>query len=85
MVIQKIIQLLAKISLGKEMAMALNVLGLISDTVDALEGKDLVHFIYGKLPRQWKPPAGPATETEFVEMVEAGHTFLRKIKALAQH
>lgn len=80
----KSIHTLAKLSLGKELAMALLLLRLIIDAVDNRKVENVARFVFGKLPEEWRNPKGPATEVEFIELIQAGQTFIRKIKAVTQ-
>jgi hypothetical protein len=82
MLISKLTHFVAQKSLGKELALALLLLRIITDAVENRKVSDLARFVFGKLPDNWRQPKGPATETEFVDMVQAGQIFLEKVKAV---
>ncbi len=82
MLLNRIAHFLAKLSLGKEVATSLLLLRLILDALDNRKVDNVARFVYGKLPVDFKAPKGPATEAEFVEVVQIGQLFLSKIKAV---
>ena len=82
MLLSKLLHLTTKLTLGKELALALMLLRLIIDAVENRKVTNVARFVYGKLPAPWRHPEGPATEAEFVEMIEAGQAFLVKIRAV---
>jgi hypothetical protein len=82
MFLQKLSHFLTQKALGKELSMALMLLQLIGKSFEIRNMVDLAHVVYDKLPVNWRQPKGPATEAEFVEMVQAGQTFLNKVQAV---
>ncbi len=78
----KLLHFFTRISFGKELAMALMILKLISDALRDKNPKNVAVFVFRKLPAQWRHPEGPATEKEFVDLVDAGQLFLKRIQAL---
>jgi len=82
MFLKKITLLLAQKTLGKELALALMLLRLIATAVETRKVNDIARFVFKNLPTNWKQPQGPATETEFLDMVQAGQLFLGKIQAV---
>lgn len=78
----QLIQWIGKKALGQEVTVALVLLHLITDAVKKRRVDDVARFVYQQLPKAWKAPKGPATEAEFVDMVQAGQLFLGKIQAI---
>lgn len=90
--LKKALHLLANLSLGKDMALALKILHLLAplvEKVNSLSGLDVARLVsrqvYAQLPAPWKFPDGPATEDEFLDAIQAGQIFLGKVKALTTH
>lgn len=79
MLMNRLIQWVGKLTLGKEVTLALMLLRLISDAIKKRRVDDVAKFVYKQLPNTWRAPKGPATEAEFVDMVQAGQLFLSKI------
>ncbi len=77
----KILHTLTKLTFGKPMADALLMLRLIAEAVNNNKVANVARFVFGKLPAEWRHPEGPATEAEFVELIEAGRGFLEKLQA----
>jgi len=82
MTLRNITHFLAQKALGKELALAILLLRTIATAVQAKNVGDIARFVYGKLPDNWRQPKGPATETEFVDMIQAGQLFLAKVQAV---
>ena len=82
MFLQNVLHQVARLALGSEVASALMLLRLIAAAVQDHKVTNVAHFVYSKLPAQWKHPEGPTTEAEFVEMIEAGQVFMDKIRAV---
>ena len=82
MLFKKISHFLIRKSLGKELATALLLLHMIMEAVNDRKVMDVARFVYNKLPETWRQPQGPATEVEFVDMVQTGQVFLSKVKAV---
>lgn len=78
----KALHLITRLALGREVANALLLMRLIVDAVEKKKVTNVARFVYGKLPAQWRHPEGPATEAEFVEMIESGQAFLDKLRAV---
>lgn len=74
--------LIMRLSLGKELALAVVLLRLIIQAVDKHNVDNVAVFVYKHLPAGWRQPQGPATETEFVDLVRAGQLLLEKIQAV---
>ncbi len=83
--LKKALHLIAKLSLGKEMALALSILNLLTPLIGRLKGLDVARMVYAQLPAHWKFPDGPATEDEFLEAIQSGQLFLGKVQALTRH
>lgn len=79
---QKLLHIAAKLTLGNHLAMALTLLHLILQALENKEVKDISRFVFTRLPGGWREPQGPATEAEFVDMIQAGQLFLGKLKAV---
>lgn len=82
---ERIIHLLARLSLGKQLAAALMILRLIVEAVREKDAANVARFVYRKLPASWRHPEGPATEAEFLEMIASGEQFLKSVRNLAVH
>ncbi|WP_303673470.1 hypothetical protein [Vampirovibrio chlorellavorus] len=83
--LKKALHLLANLSLGKDLALALKILNLLAPLAGRLSGLDVARLVYVQLPANWKFPNGPATEDEFLDAIQAGQLFLGKVKALTTH
>jgi hypothetical protein len=83
--LKKALQVIAHISLGKELALALRILNLLTPLAGRLSGLDVARMVYAQLPAAWKFPDGPATEDEFLEAIQSGQLFLGKVKALTRN
>lgn len=83
-IIQKLLHTGAKLLVGKEMATIMMLVKLILDALNNRDVTDVARFVYQKFPREWKAPAGPATESEFIDMAQTGQAFIRKVKAVLQ-
>lgn len=81
MFLKKLVHFVAQKSLGNELALALLLLRIITQAMESHNVTDLARFVFGHLPENWRQSKGPATETEFVDMVQAGQIFLDKVKA----
>ena len=82
MIKTRILTAIARVAVGKKLGTALMLLKL---TLDALENRNIRNvalFVYKQLPESWKAPKGPATEAEFTELIQAGETFLLKVRAV---
>lgn len=82
MFLQTITHFVAQKVLGKELALALTLLRMIANAIETKQVTDISRFVYKNLPANWRQPHGPATESEFVDMVQAGQLFLTKIQAV---
>jgi hypothetical protein len=82
MFLQKALHMVTKLMLGQQMASALLLLRLIANAAQERKVENVARFVYGKLPAQWRHPEGPATEAEFVALIEAGQVFLDKLRAV---
>ncbi len=83
--LKKALHLLANLSLGKELALALKILHLLAPLAGRLSGLEVARRVYAQLPAPWKFPDGPATEDEFLDAIQAGQLFLGKVRALTTH
>lgn len=81
---KKVLDIITRFSLGKELALALALLHIIDEATESKNITNLARFVFGKLPQNWRSPQGSTTETEFVEMIQAGQSFLQKVKAALQ-
>lgn len=81
---KKALHLLAKLSLGDELALALKILNLLAPLAGRISGLDVARLVYVQLPASWKFPNGPATEDEFLDAIQSGQVFLGKLKALSK-
>jgi hypothetical protein len=84
MLLMKIIHRIAGSLIGKELGLALAVLNAIRQALGNPQISDLAGMVYTQLPAGWRKPQGPLTESEFVDLVLAGQTFLTKIQAVIQ-
>lgn len=82
MLLKKITHFIAQKTLGRELALALLLLRMITTAIETRKVTDIARFVYKNLPPNWRQPNGPATETEFVDMVQAGQLFLGKVQAV---
>ena len=80
----KIIQLVTRFTLGKNLSIALMVLKLIADALKSKNAKNIAEFVYERLPKDWKHPKGPATKKEFLETVTSGEGFLNNLMNLTK-
>jgi hypothetical protein len=82
MLSSKFAHLFIKLALGKEAAIAITLLRLIYDATRNHNIDNIASFVYTKLPPDWRAPNGPATEAEFITLIQSGQTFLSKTKSL---
>lgn len=82
-IIDTLVSLAARLSLGKELATAVAVLRLITRAIDKKSPEEISVYVFRQLPKQWKHPEGPATEKEFVAMINAGEDFIKRVLALS--
>lgn len=80
--LNKITHLVARVSLGKELAAALMLLRLILEALEKRNIRNVAMFVFKQLPEGWKHPKGPATEAEFQAVIATGETFLKQLRAL---
>lgn len=80
--INHLMALATRVTLGKEMALAVVLLQLITEAIRKKDIKNVAIFVYRKLPAAWRHPKGPATEEEFVALIESGEVFMRNLQAL---
>lgn len=78
----KLLHLIARVSLGRELATALTLLRLLLEAIEKRNTRNVALFVFKQLPEGWKHPKGPATEAEFTDTIAAGETFLRKVRDL---
>jgi hypothetical protein len=78
----RLIQWIGKLTLGRDVTLALMLLRLISDAVKKRRVDDVAKFVYRQLPATWRAPKGPTTEAEFIELLQSGQLFLSKIHAV---
>ena len=81
-IIDTLLGLAARISLGKELAAAVAVLRLVVRAIDKNDPEEISVYVFRQLPGHWKAPEGPATEKEFVAMIKAGEEFIKRALAL---
>ena len=81
-IIEQLLALVARVSLGKDLAGALGVLRLIARAVEKKDAEEISVYVFRQLPTEWKHPEGPASEKEFVAMIKAGEEFIRRCLAL---
>lgn len=84
MLFKRFFHLTAQLFLGKELGLSLLLLRIIRQGLNNPNMGDVARFVYGQLPANWRNPKGPTTETEFVDMVVAGQTFLNKVQRVLQ-
>ncbi|MGE0200353.1 MAG: hypothetical protein AB7P76_05225 [Candidatus Melainabacteria bacterium] len=77
--LNKLLELIA----GKPLALGITLLGLVQKAIAKNDVKNLAQFVYDKLPKHWKEPAGPATEREFVDLIEAAQKFVERLIAVS--
>lgn len=82
MMMNNLLNMIAKLLVGQQMASALLLLRLIANAAQDRKVTNVARFVYAKLPAQWRHPEGPATEAEFVALIEAGQVFLDKLRAV---
>jgi hypothetical protein len=82
--LKKIVNFLVQKSLGQDIALALLLLRTIAETVETGNVTDLAQLVFTELPDTWRQPKGPTSESEFVDLVQAGQVFLQKVKAATQ-
>ncbi len=82
MIFKKLVHFIVQKSLGQELSMAFILLQSILAALENHDVSDLARVVFTQLPEGWRQPNGPATETEFVDMVQAGQLFLDKVKAV---
>lgn len=82
MVINRLFEKMAKLFLGQDVTLALMLLRSISEAIKKGGVDGVARIIYQQLPANWRAPRGPATEAEFVELVQAGQLFLSKVQAV---
>jgi hypothetical protein len=82
MMMNNLLHTVAKLLMGQQMASALLLLRLIANAVQDRKVTNVARFVYAKLPAQWRHPEGPATEAEFVALIESGQVFLDKLRAV---
>lgn len=76
----KLLKLFARVLLGKEVTLALTVLRLIAGAIQDTAPGELTRFVYQRLPQRWKSPVGPASESEFLDMISRGVDFYRSVR-----
>ena len=81
--LDSVIKKLLQFSLGKELGAGLMLLRLILKAIEKQQTRDLALFVFNRLPLSFREPAGPAKEKEFIELVEAGEVFVRKLQAVS--
>ena len=84
MLLMKTIHRIAGSLIGKELGLALTVLNVVRQALGDPQVSDLAGMVYTQLPSGWRKPQGSLTESEFVDLVLAGQTFLTKIQAVIQ-
>ena len=73
---------LTQLFLGKELGLSVLLLRLIRQALHTPKIGDMAKYVYAKLPTQWRAPLGSMTESEFVDLVVTGQTFLEKVQAV---
>lgn len=73
---------IARISLGRHMANALTLLRLIQEALTRDKSNELALVVYERLPADWRHPEGPTTEREFLDLIETGVQFLKRLHAV---
>ena len=82
MLFTRISHWLAQLFLGKELGLSVLLLRLIHQALNNPKIGDMAKFVYAKLPASWRAPLGSMSESEFVDLVIAGQTFLNKVQAI---
>lgn len=82
MLITRLSHWLAPLFLGRELGFSVLLLRLIHQALNNPKIGDMAKFVYAKLPANWRTPLGSMTESEFVDLMVAGQSFLNKVQAI---
>jgi len=77
-----LLNLLARLSLGENVANVLTVVQMIVEAIQKDDLQEISQYVFDKLPAAWKDPLGPTTEAALLDMIQSGEDFIKKVFAM---